>query len=153
MNVSTRVLGPARSLGLRAVVVTFVALAALIGSSATTLAPAANAATLKYGALSIGMLDGSGGYAYDYSTRDAAVKNSVWNCKKRANKPEGCKHAVTVKNGCAAIYVRLWSTGKVRYYGWGTAFYRGDAQKRAKQECGSSCRSHSWVCTTRYRTR
>ena len=101
-----------------------------------------------YGALSISS-DNAWGGSYDYGTKRKAIKRAQRECKERSNYPGTCETAVWVRNGCAALSVKLNSDGFVTRYGWAVDRYKGPAIKAAQKKCGNKCVKRAWVCTTR----
>ena len=133
-----------------------VILALALGVSlAVTTAPSASASSDTsqqrrnyFGALSISS-DNAWGGSYDYVTKRKAIKRAQRECKKRSNYPGTCERAVWVRNGCAALSVKLNSDGFVTRYGWAVNRYKGPAIKAAQKKCGKKCVKRAWVCTTR----
>lgn len=101
-----------------------------------------------YGALSISV-DNAWGGSYDYATKRAAIRRAQSECKSRSNRPGTCEAAVWVRNGCAALSVKLNRDGYVTRYGWAVDRYKGPAIRKAQQKCGRKCVKRAWVCTTR----
>ena len=63
--------------------------------------------------------------------------------------PGTCETAVWVRNGCAALSVKLDRDGFVTRYGWAVDRFKGPAIKAAQKKCGRKCVKRAWVCTTR----
>jgi len=101
-----------------------------------------------YGALSISS-DNAWGGSFDYGTKRGAIKRAQRECKDRSNLPGTCEAAVWVRNGCAALSVKLNSDGFVTKYGWAVNRFKGPAIKAAQKKCGKKCVKRAWVCTTR----
>lgn len=101
-----------------------------------------------YGALSISS-DNAWGGSYDYGRKRKAIKRAQRECKERSNYPGTCEAAVWVRNGCAALSVKLNSDGFVTRYGWAVNRFKGPAIKAAQKKCGKKCVKRAWVCTTR----
>lgn len=101
-----------------------------------------------YGAISVSS-DNAWGGSYDYANKRKAIKRSQAECKQRSNYPGTCEAAVWVRNGCAALSVKLNNDGFVTKYGWAVNRFKGPAVKAAQNKCGRKCVKRAWVCTTR----
>ncbi len=101
-----------------------------------------------FGAISVSS-DNAWGGSYDYANKRKAIKRAQAECKKRSNLPGTCEAAVWVRNGCAALSVRLNPDGYVTHYGWAVNRFKGPAIKAAQKKCGKKCVKRAWVCTTR----
>ncbi len=106
-------------------------------------------APANYGAISIGFWDHAWGASYDYASKAKAKRAAQKACKKHSNYPSKCRTAVWVRNGCAAVSVRLRVDGSVARYGWAVNRLKAPAVRAAKQKCGRRCVKLTWVCTTR----
>ncbi len=136
-----------------------VAMAIVLGV-AVALVPAASATTgggsespsprlrTNYGAIAIS-IDGRGGIANDKSSKAKAKRVAKAKCKRSSDYPGKCEVAVWVRNACGAISVKWNADGFVTRYGWAVRAYKGPAVRAAQHKCGSSCKRHAWVCTTR----
>lgn len=118
--------------------------AVLIMTSAITLLLTGDgrqlAASDRYGAIAAAS-DGRYGYSYDFGSRSAAENEALSNCGY-----SGCVVKVWFKNNCAA-YAR-GDGGE----GWAYADTRGQAERRALDECsnhGDGCRILCWACNGR----
>lgn len=126
-----------------------VALAATTPAQAATADPSSERARTYYGAISVGWWDHAWGASYDYGTKRAAKKAAQRACRKHSNYPGKCGTAVWVRNGCAAVSVRLRADGSVGRYGWAVNRLKAPAIRAAKHKCGRKCVKLTWVCTTR----
>ena len=138
----------------RLLVVLAVALGVSVALAGATPASAANAdrserARNYYGAISVGFADHAWGASYDYRTKRKAQKAAQRACKNHSNFPGQCNSVVWVRNGCAAVSVKLRSNGSVSRYGWAVRRFKGPAINAAQHKCGRSCKKLTWVCTTR----
>lgn len=104
----------------------------------------------NFGALHVNFRDFQGGYAYDKASKKAAKKASKKMCRKRSTHKGNCKLAAWVRNGCAAVAVRV-KNGKVTKARTAIAFGKKKAIKKAKNKVGKGAQRYSYVCTTRYR--
>lgn len=102
-----------------------------------------------YAAISLNMVDGAYGYAYDYSNADAAISASQYKCKAGTSYTSRCRPLVWVRNGCAAVSVRWNSDGTVARWGAAHRTSKNSAISAANSNCGSGCSTRAWVCTTR----
>jgi hypothetical protein len=102
----------------------------------------------NYGAIAIS-IDGRGGIANDKGSRAKAQRVAKAKCKRASDYPGKCEIAVWVRNACGAVSVKWNSDGFVTKYGWAVRAYKGPAVRAAQDKCGSSCKRHAWVCTTR----
>lgn len=118
-------------------------------SASATKADRSERAGNYYGAISVGFRDHAWGASYDYRTKRNAQKAAQRACKNHSSFPGQCNSIVWVRNGCAAVSVRLRSDGSVSRYGWAVRRFKGAARNAAQHKCGSSCRKLTWVCTTR----
>ena len=121
-------------------------------SAPATAAPAVQTGSARswyYGAISVAMTDGAGGYSYDYGTKKSAKRAAQRACKNKSNYPSSCRKIVWVRNGCAAVVAKYWSDGSVRRYAWGIGSTKRQAINRAKAELNYTGRTNTWVCTTR----
>jgi hypothetical protein len=134
-----------------------VALGVTVGLATATPASAADGTSVSaserarsyYGAISVGFRDHAWGAAYDYRTRLNAKRAAQRACKNHSNYPGQCHSVVWVRNGCAAVSVKLRSDGSVARYGWAVRRYKGPAIRAAQNKCGRRCVKLTWVCTTR----
>lgn len=106
------------------------------------------AARNYYGAISLNVRNAAVGYSYNFLTRSKAQSAARAQCQKYRDK-KYCKNTVWVRNGCAAVAIRLRSNGTLRNYGWATARSKNTAIARAKKEAGKGSKMRAWVCTTR----
>jgi len=111
--------------------------------------PSSERARNYYGAISVGLRDHAWGASYDYRTKYRAKRAAQRACKRHSNYPGRCRSIVWVRNGCAAVSVKLRSDGSVSRYGWAVRRYKRPAIRAAQHKCGSACVKLSWVCTTR----
>lgn len=136
----------------RLLVVLAVALGATLALTTALPASASNTDSERrrdyYGALSISV-DNAWGGSYDYATKRKAIKRAQSECKIRSDRPGTCESAVWVRNGCAALSVKLNRHGFVTRYGWAVDRFKGPAIRAAQQKCGKRCVKRAWVCTTR----
>lgn len=117
----------------------------------TTPVVARKAARRKnFGALHVNFRDFQGGYSYDKRTKKAAKKSSMKMCRSRSTHDKNCKLAAWVRNGCAAVAVRI-KNGKVVKARTAIAFTKKKAVRKAKRKVGARAKRYSYVCTTRYR--
>ena len=138
----------------RLLVILAVALGVSVALATATPASAANADRSErgrnyYGAISVGFQDHAWGASYDYRTKGNAKKAAQRACKNHSNFPGQCHSIVWVRNGCAAVSVKLRSDGSVSRYGWAVRRFKGPAINAAQHKCGRSCKKLTWVCTTR----
>jgi len=110
---------------------------------------ASERARTNYGAISVGWWDHAWGASYDYGSKAKAKKAAQRACKKHSAYPGRCSTAVWVRNGCAAVSVRLRPDGSVGRYGWAVNRLKRPAIRAAQHKCGSQCVKLTWVCTTR----
>ena len=54
-----------------------------------------------------------------------------------------------VRNGCAALSVKLQLRRFHHPFGWAVNRFKGPAIKAAQKKCGKKCDKRAWVCTTR----
>lgn len=136
----------------RLLVVLAVALGVTLAFTTALPASASNTDSSKrrdyYGAISVSS-DNAWGGSYDYANKRAALKRAQKECKKRSNLPGTCESAVWVRNGCAALSVKLNSEGYVTRYGWAVDRNKGPAIRAAQHKCGNGCKKRAFVCTTR----
>ncbi|WP_235734792.1 DUF4189 domain-containing protein [Nocardioides alcanivorans] len=113
-----------------------------------------SARRVNYGAIALNTSNGWSGWSYDKASKKKAKKAAKKHCKKRAKASgasgSGCKPVVWVRNGCAAVAVKV-KNGRIAKVGWGVAFKKGKAKKLAKKKAGKKAKVHTWMCTTRYR--
>lgn len=121
----------------------------ILAAPATATDAASAARYPYYGAISVSMADGAGGWSYDYGTKRAAKRAAQRSCKNRSDYPGSCRKIVWVRNGCAAVVARYWSDGSIRRYAWGIGNTKRQAINRAKAELNYLGRTNTWVCTTR----
>jgi len=127
-----------------------VAMAAATPASAASADPSSSErARNYYGAISVGWWDHAWGTSYNFRTKSAAKRAAQKACRKHSNFPAKCGTAVWVRNGCAAISVRLRADGSVARYGWAVNRLKRPAIRAAKHKCGRKCVKLTWVCTTR----
>ncbi|WP_110205983.1 DUF4189 domain-containing protein [Nocardioides daejeonensis] len=122
-------------------------------AEASTTATRTAARRVNYGAIALNVKTGWSGWSYDKASKAKAKKAAKKHCKART--PSGvntssCKPVVWVRNGCAAVAVRV-KNNKITKVGWGVAFTKKKAKSLAKKKAGKKARVHTWVCTTRYR--
>jgi hypothetical protein len=141
----------------RFLVVLAVALGVTVALTVSTPAQAADAgpsaserARNNYGAISVGWWDHAWGASYDYSSKAKAKRAAQKACRKHSNYPGKCSTAVWVRNGCAAVSVRLRADGSVGRYGWAVNRLKKPAIRAAQHKCGAKCVKLTWVCTTRH---
>ena len=92
----------------------------------------------NYGAIATSS-SGAWGYAYDYSSRQAAENAALQQCGE-----SGCKVQVWFKNACGAVAKDGTNLG------WGWALTREQAEANALSYCGTeACKVQVWACTTR----
>jgi len=128
-----------------------VTVALVVSAPAQAAAPDASSerARANYGAISVGWWDHAWGASYDYRSKKAAKQAAQKACRKHSDYPAKCSTAVWVRNGCAAVAVRLRADGSVGRYGWAVNRLKAPAVRAAKQKCGRKCVKLTWVCTTR----
>jgi hypothetical protein len=140
----------------RLLVVLAVALGVTVALTTATPAQATGAdpssserARTNYGAISVGWWDHAWGASYDYGTKSGAKRAAQKACRKHSSYPGKCGTAVWVRNGCAAVAVRVRDDGSVGRYGWAVNRLKAPAIRAAKHKCGRACVKLTWVCTTR----
>lgn len=109
------------------------------------------AADEKHGALAIDRSDGFYyGWAYDYSTREAAQQRALSECSKRGG---NCSVVMDLFGParCGAYHTVNGDVGTA--YGWGRASSRAEAAQIAAAECriradGQSCSNTVWACNS-----
>lgn len=128
------------------------------GSGAGEAGPAVKTSTTTaprrrryFGAISLNYRDNSSAYSYNYRTKRRALRAAQRRCKRRSNYPGHCHKIVWVRNGCAAVAVRYDRYHRIREVGWGVAYRKRRAIRKAKRQVGRGARRHTYVCTTRYR--
>lgn len=126
------------------------------GATEATNAPTAArkaARRVNFGAIALNRKTGWSGWSYDKKTKKKAKKAAKRHCKKRSKRngasPKGCKNVVWVRNGCAAVAVKI-KNNQIKRVGWGVAFKKKKAQKIAKRKAGKKSKLHTFSCTTRY---
>lgn len=125
-------------------------------SAATNLsqAPAARLAARRknFGAIHINVRDGRAGYSYDKASKKKAKKAARKMCRRNSTHPKGCKLAAWVRNGCAAVAIRV-KKGRIVEAKSAIAFTKKKAVRKARKKVGRKVRKKPlvWVCTTRYR--
>jgi len=122
-------------------------------SESSSTAARTAARRVNYGAIALNVKTGVSGWSYDKGSKAKAKRVAKRHCKSRTpsgvNK-SGCKPVVWVRNGCAAVAVRV-KGGQIRKVGWGVAFTKKKAVRIAKRKVGKKAKLHTWMCTTRYR--
>jgi hypothetical protein len=111
--------------------------------------PSSERARSYFGAISIGLRDAAAGWSYNYRTKYRAKRAAQRACKRRSDYPGRCRSVVWVRNGCAAVSVKVRSNGSVARYGWAVRRYKRPAIRAAQQKCGRRCVKRAWVCTAR----
>lgn len=101
-----------------------------------------------YGAIALARTGGAVGWSYDYSTRRAAFRRAMNECRASSDYPWSCERIAWVRNGCLAVAVR-WDGDFIDYYGWGVARTKRAAYWRALDECGAGCVRRVYTCTRR----
>jgi serine/threonine-protein kinase len=107
------------------------------------LAPLAALAQDYYGAIAYSPRTGAHGWAYDHTTRAAAEKTALQNCRKNA---DDCRSLVWFKNACGSL-----ARGP-KGYGWGWAPQQHAADVESMKACmkhSSGCNVIRQVCTRR----
>jgi hypothetical protein len=104
-----------------------------------------------FGAIAVDRSDGTFGFSFDFSTRAAAERRALRECRIRSQ-TDLCRGIVWVRNGCASVAVRRRADGSLSRIAWGIGSSRAQAQRRALNKCqddGRRCRVLAWTCTTR----
>ncbi|MEM8854676.1 MAG: DUF4189 domain-containing protein [Devosia sp.] len=107
-----------------------------------TMLIAGSAAAQTYGAIAYSSRTGAYGYSYDYSSRGAAERRALRECRKRAG---GCVIATWFRNSCGALATAPRG-------GWGAHWgnNRRQAQRKAlrrcRQEGNNNCRIAVVTC-------
>lgn len=111
--------------------------------------PTLERARRYYGAIALSY-DNTVTGKYDVRTKARAKRAALRKCQRLAAVPDSCRTVVWVRNGCAAVSVRLRDDGTVAKYGWGTGRTKAVAKRRALRAVpGSHDRIRAWLCTTR----
>ncbi|KRF15420.1 hypothetical protein ASG90_12030 [Nocardioides sp. Soil797] len=122
-----------------------------VSAKQVTATSARQAARRNYfGAIHVNYKEGTGGYAYDKSSKNKAKKASMKMCKSRSRVNSGCKLALWVRNGCGAVAVRV-KNGQVVKARSAIAWGKKKAIRKAKNKVGKGAKRYAFVCTTRYR--
>ena len=124
------------------------ALPASLGLTSSAQAADARGGNL-FGAIAVDRSDGTFGFSYNFSTRNAAERRALRECRIRSN-TDLCRGVVWVRNGCAAVAARRRSDGSLSRIAWGIGSSRDQAETRAKRKCqddGRRCRKLASTCT------
>lgn len=127
--------------------------AATVDTATSNTATRAAARRVNFGAIALNPRTGWSGWSVDKASKKKAKKAAVRHCKKRSRRhnapPKGCKGIVWVRNGCAAVAVKV-KKNQIKRIGWGTAFQKKPAVKKARKKAGKKSKLHTYACTTRY---
>lgn len=108
---------------------------------------------VNFGAIALNVRNQWSGWAIDKKTKKKAKKGAVKHCRKRAKavgaSPKGCKTVLWVRNGCAAIAVRMKKKEIVKVRG-AIATTLEEAKAAAKKSVGKKAKVHTYICTTHY---
>jgi Domain of unknown function (DUF4189) len=106
-----------------------------------------------YGAIALAYGDTVAGLSNKASSKRAAFRNAVAECRRLSNYP--CHRIGWVRNGCAAIAVKK-DGRRVDKYGFAVARYANPAVRKAKRHCkwnerpvGRPCLKTAYICTKR----
>ena len=144
------------AVGMMSAMSTAATAASSTGATATATsntAPRAAARRANFGAIALNPRTGWSGWSVDKKSKKKAKKAAIRHCKKRSRRhnapPKGCKGVVWVRNGCAAVAVKI-KKQRIKRIGWGTAFTKKKAAKKARKKAGKKSKLHTYACTTRY---
>jgi len=101
-----------------------------------------SASAARYGSIAFSQNSGAWGYSYGYSSRSAAQRRAMRECRARGY---GCRVVVWFRNACGALAV-----GRGNAYGWSWNTSRARARRRAMAECRArtgGCRIRVTVCS------
>ena len=121
----------------------------LTGLVATAFILSATVAAADYGAIYYSQDTGAYGYAWNYSTQDAAEDAAYRECRNHPDRPSDCSMATWFRNACGALSVD-GGPGGAWAGTWGNTI--AQAERKALDSCrneygGRNCRIEVSFCS------